>query len=251
MENLKKKLKTHLPQTALILGSGWNRFVKSVNILNSWDYQEIFKVKSTVPGHSGKLIHGLVDKKPILIMAGRFHIYEGHTAFEATSPIRLFKQLAINNLIVTAACGALNPKYQVGDFVLLTDLLTLFTPTPLKGAQFQDMSQVFNSKLQAIAQEQLTNLNLPFQKGVYCYYHGPQYETPADKMALRHLGADVVGMSTVPETIMASWKGIKVLGLSFVTNLAFVKHSHKEVISEAQKASSKMSVLLKNIVTLI
>ena len=243
-----KKIK---PLTALILGSGWNKVVDKVRIIKLWDYNDIFQVKSTVPGHKGQLIYGILAKKPVLILNGRFHIYEGHSAEKATEPIRLLKKLGIENLITTAACGGLNPKYQVGDFVILNDLLTLFAPTPLVGPKFQDLSKIYDIRLQQLAAVALTELQLNFHQGVYVYYHGPQYESPADKKALRILGADVVGMSTVPETIMAKHLGLKVLGLAFVTNLAFVKHDHKDVLAQSEKASAKMSSLLEKIVSLL
>lgn len=235
-------------KTALILGSGWNRVVEKIRVIKLWDYSQIFKVKSTVPGHQGKLIYGTLAKKPVIILSGRFHIYEGHSAEKATEPIRLLKKLGIKNLITTAACGGLNPKYQVGDFVILNDLLTLFSPTPLVGAKFQNMSQIYDPKLQQAAETAMKRLKINFHQGVYVYYHGPQYESPADKKALRVLGADVVGMSTVPETTMAKYLSLKVLGLAFVTNLAFVKHDHKEVLAQSQKAAAKMTQLLYQIV---
>lgn len=235
----------------LILGSGWDRVLDKVKIIKATDYNEIFSVKSTVPGHQGKLIEGVLAGKPVIILSGRFHIYEGHSAQKAVEPIEYLKKLGVTTLITTSAAGALNPKYQVGDFVILNDLLTLFSPTPLVGAKFQDMSQVYDRALQQIAESAMSELRLGFHKGVYVYYHGPQYETPADKMALRHLGADIVGMSTVPETTMAKFLGMKVLGLALVTNLAFVKHDHREVLAQSQKAGAKMSSLLEKIVSLL
>lgn len=232
----------------LILGSGWDRVLDKVKIIKATDYSEIFSVKSTVPGHQGRLIEGVLAGKPVIILSGRFHIYEGHSPQKAVEPIEYLKKIGISTLITTSACGGLNPKYQVGDFVILNDLLTLFSPTPLVGAKFQDMSQIYDRNLQQIAETAMTDLKLSFHKGVYVYYHGPQYETPADKMALRHLGADIVGMSTVPETTMAKHLGMKVLGLALVTNLAFVKHDHLEVLAQSEKASAKMSRLLFQIV---
>jgi len=251
VSDIKKVIQKNLPKTALILGSGWNQVTDKVKIIKSWPYQQLFNIRSTVPGHDGKLIYGFLNHTPILILAGRFHIYEGHSSMAATAPIRLIKKLGIKNLITTSACGGLNPKYKVGDFVLLTDILTLFSPTPLVGAKFQNMSQVFDSQLQAKATKTLTNLKAPFQKGVYVYYHGPQYETPADKMALHFLGADIVGMSTIPEVTMANWENIKVVSLAFVTNLAFVVHNHQEVLTESKKAASLMVKILTNLINQI
>ena len=248
MDSVKSVLKKNPPFTALILGSGWNKVVNKVKVIKLWDYNDIFQIKSTVPGHEGKLIYGTLAKKPVLILSGRFHIYEGHSAQKAVEPIQLIKKLDVTTLITTSACGGLNPKYQVGDFVILNDLLTLFSPTPLVGAKFQDMSQIYDQTLQRLAETAMNRLGLTYHQGVYVYYHGPQYESPADKMALTHLGADVVGMSTVPETIMAKYLGLKVLGLAFVTNLAFVKHDHKDVLAQSEKASATMSRLLHQIV---
>lgn len=232
----------------LILGTGWNKVIDEVKVIKTWSYQKLFKVKSTVPGHEGKLIYGVLAGKPVLILAGRFHIYEGHSAQIATEPIRLLKKLGVKTLITTAAVGGLNPKYKVGDFVVLSDLLTLLLPSPLVGPKFQDMSAAFDPNLAALAKKTISQLKLPQQSGVYFYYPGPNFETPADKRALRLLGGDVVGMSTAPETIMANHLGIKVLGLTFVTNLAFVKHNHLDVLAAATKASPQMSRLLTAIV---
>ena len=245
---IKTTLKKNPPKTALILGSGWNKVISKVKIVKTWGYEDLFQAKSTVPGHKGQLVYGLLAKKPVLIMAGRFHVYEGHTSYEATEPIRLFKKLGIKNLITTCACGGLNPKYKVGDFTLVTDLITLFCQSPLKGAQFQNMSDVYSKKLSIKAQKIMTEMKLPMQKGVYVYYPGPNYETPADKMALHFLGADIVGMSTVPEITMANWLGIKCLSIAFVTNLAFVVHDHQEVLDESKKAAPKMVKLLTNLI---
>lgn len=235
-------------KTALILGSGWDKVLSKVKIIKSTDYSRIFSVRSTVPGHQGKLIEGILAGKPIIILSGRFHIYEGHSPQKAVEPIEYLKKIGVKTLITTAAVGGLNPKYEVGDMVILNDLLTLFAPTPLVGPKFQDLSQIYDRLLIQTAQSAMTELKLPFHHGVYVYHHGPQFESPADKMALRHLGADVVGMSTVPETIMAKYLGMKVLGLALVTNLAFTPHSHQEVLEQSLKAGSKMSQLLFKII---
>ncbi len=242
-----KVLINNPPKTALILGSGWNKVIDKVDIKKRWSYQELFGVKSSVPGHTGNLIYGILSEKPILIMNGRFHIYEGHSPKKATEPIRFLSNLGIKTLIATAACGALNPKFKVGDFVILKDMITMFLHSPLEGPEFQDLSQAFDPKLVVLAQKFAIKLNLPYQQGIYAYVRGPHFETPADKRLLWKLGADVVGMSTVPETIQANALGMKVLGLAFVTNLAFVKHDHKDVLTQAKKASRKMSALIESI----
>jgi purine-nucleoside phosphorylase len=213
-------------------------------------YEELFGVKTSVPGHTGELIIGTINKRRIACMSGRFHMYEGYSGFEATLPIRLFAKLGIKKLILTAACGALNEKFKVGDFIILSDVITLFLAldNPIKGAHFVDVSEVFDDHLRKNALQICSQEHIHFHEGVYVYYHGPNYETPADKMALRILGADVCGMSTVPETLVARSLGIQVLGLAFVTNLAFVKHDHKEVVEQANKASGQMKILLSSLI---
>ncbi|MCX6733107.1 MAG: purine-nucleoside phosphorylase [Candidatus Roizmanbacteria bacterium] len=248
-KTLKKEVPS-FPETLLILGSGWNKILDETKIEKRISYEKLFGIKTSVPGHTGELIIGKTNNKRVAYMSGRFHMYEGYSGFEATMPIRLFAKFGIKNLVLTAACGALNEKYKVGDFVILSDVITLFLAldNPLKGAQFVDVSEVFNPSMREKAHKICVESHIPFHEGTYVYYHGPNYETPADKMALRFLGADVVGMSTVPETLVARSLNINVLGLSFVTNLAFVKHDHKEVVAEANKASEKMKILLTEII---
>jgi len=238
------------PETLLILGSGWNTVLDDMKIEKRFSYKELFGIKTSVPGHMGELFIGTINKKRVACMSGRFHMYEGYSGYEATTPIRLFAKLGTKNLIVTAACGALNEKYKVEDFVVLSDMITLLLAldNPLKGPQFIDVSEVFNLEMRKKAIKICVENELPFHEGVYAYYHGPNYETPADKMALRILGADVCGMSTVPEVLVARSLNIDVLGLAFVTNLAFVKHDHKEVIQQANKASKQMKKLLSLVV---
>jgi len=237
------------PELLIILGSGWNRLLDEIKMEQRISYQELFGIETSVPGHTGELIIGTVGTKRIACMSGRFHMYEGYSGEEATLPIRLFTKVGLKKLITTAACGGLNEKYKVGDFVILSDMITLLLAldNPLKGPQFIDVSEVFNLEMRKKAVEICVNNDIPFHEGSYVYYHGPNFETPADKMALRFLGADVVGMSTVPETLAARALGIDVLGLAFVTNLAFVKHNHKEVLAEADKASGMMKILLSHL----
>ena len=242
---ISKKISS-FPETLIILGSGWNKLLDEVKAEQRISYPELFGIETSVPGHIGELVIGTIGKKRIACMSGRFHMYEGYSGEEATLPIRLFAKAGIKQLITTAACGGLNEKYKVGDFIILSDMITLLLAldNPLKGPQFIDVSEVFNREMRKKAVRICVENNIPFHEGSYVYYHGPNFETPADKMALRFLGADVVGMSTVPETLAARALGIEVLGLAFVTNLAFVKHNHKEVLAEADKASAMMKKLL-------
>jgi purine-nucleoside phosphorylase len=248
-----KKLKSQRskwPDQAIILGSGWNRVVDDATVVWEQDYASLFGAATGVPGHQGRLAIIEVNGREVLAMAGRFHLYEGYTPQEATLPIHVLHGLGVTQLIVTAAAGAVNPHYQVGDVVIMRDLLTLMLGglNPLQGAQFQDMSSIFDEKLTQVARQVLVKHSLPFQEGVYGFYHGPNYESRTDKVALRMLGADVLGMSTVPEVLMAKWLKMRVLGLAVVTNLAFVKHDHQEVMAAAEKVSQHLSQILSEIV---
>lgn len=250
-KNVLKKIVSHLPSTAVILGSGWNSVLDGAEIKASVDYTDLFGATTTVKGHNGKLIIGKINNKEVVFMSGRFHLYEGYTPEEVTNPIRLFATMGVKNLITTAACGALNESYRVGDVVILSDVLTLFLSlkNPLVGPQFIDMSNPYDIKLRKKAVEICQQKSIPFKEGVYAFYHGPNFESPADKKALKILGADVCGMSSVPELLVAKSLGIKTLGLAFVTNLAFVKHDHKEVLKEAERGSTRMSTLLKELIS--
>lgn len=248
LEVLQKKISS-FPETVVILGSGWNKVLGEVEIEAEIGYEELFGVKASVPGHEGKLVIGSIRRNSVAFMAGRFHMYEGFSARDATLPIRVFSEAGMKQVIITAASGALNEKYRVGDFVILSDMITLLLSldNPLVGPEFIDLSEAFVPDLRTKARSVCVENQINFHEGVYTYYHGPSFETPADKMALKFLGGDVVGMSTVPETVMARSLGVKVLGLAIVTNLAFVKHDHKEVLAEAEKASAEMVTLLKGI----
>lgn len=237
-----------LPPTCVVLGSGWNEILSKVETEQEISFTKLFGVGASVPGHVGKLVVGKIKGKRVAFMAGRFHTYEGYTSEEASRYVAVLAALGMKRLVLTAAAGALNEKYAVGDFIILSDLITTFCPSPLTGPEFIDLSQVFDPqwRLQAIAA--CAKHSLPFHEGVYVYTRGPHFETPADKMLLRQLGADVVGMSSVPEAIRAKSVGIATLGLAYVTNLAFVKHDHKDVLAAAEAGSRRMVSLLEEIV---
>ncbi|OIP85145.1 hypothetical protein AUK04_01565 [Candidatus Roizmanbacteria bacterium CG2_30_33_16] len=245
---LQKKI-IDFPETVVVLGSGWNKLLDNVSAEIIIDYDELFGVKTTVPGHKGQLIIASVNKKRVAFMSGRFHMYEGYNAYQSTTPIRVFTKAGMKNLILTAACGGLNKKYQVGDFIILNDIITLFLSldNPLQGTQFVDLSQPFSNTLRKTALKIAKTNRLLHHEGNYVYYHGPNYESFSDKKALANIGADVCGMSVVPEVLVARSLNINVLGLTFVTNLAFVKHNHKEVVAQANKASQQMKTLLLGI----
>lgn len=246
LEMLNKHI-SNMPAQMAILGSGWKNVLAKSKIEVEIPFSEWLGVDTSVPGHEGRLVIAQIGSSRVAVMSGRIHTYEGFSSYQVTTPIRSLQLAGVQEMLVTSACGALNPKYAVGDFMLLTDLLTLFgaLDNPLVGPQFIDMSDTFDKSLRKRTVKIFNSLDFPFQQGVYCYYHGPNYETPADKKALRILGADVVGMSTVPETLVARSLGMKVLGLAFVTNLAFVKHNHKEVVAKAEAAGLQMAQLLE------
>lgn len=212
-------------------------------------YATAFGHNTTVPGHNGELVYGELAGKEVVFMSGRFHLYEGYTGSEAVNPIAILAKEGITKIVITSASGALNPKYNVGDFVILSDILTLFLKSsPLIGPEFIDMSRVFEDEWRDKAITACKSLKLRYHEGIYAYMTGPHYETPADKRALRILGADCVGMSTVPEILMARKLKLEILGLSFITNLAFVKHDHRDVIAAAEAGAAKMAELISMIV---
>ena len=237
-------------QVGLILGSGWSSITRTMNIDKTLPFHKVFNSKTSVPGHEGKIVFGSLKNvnKKIIVLSGRFHIYEGYTPQEAVRTVKYLHKQGVKKIIITSASGGLNPKYEVGDMVILSDVITLFCPSPLKGSQFQNMSSPFSKEMISSAEKSARYANLNIQKGIYLFVKGPHYETFADKTAQRILGADICGMSTVPEVIMANYLGMEVLGLSLVTNLAFVKHDHKEVLSAVEK---KQEVLTKFLNTLL
>lgn len=244
-----QKLLPNCPETLVMLGSGWNHALSLTKVEYRVSYGELFGVETSVPGHSREMVVGMLAGKRVIFMSGRFHLYEGYSATEVTTPIRALASLGVKRMIVTSASGALNPDYQVGDFVVLSDLLTLFLrSTPLLGPQFLDMSMIFDPSWQERAKQAIEELGLTCRTGVYAYVQGPHFEPPADKRALLTLGADCVGMSTVPEVLMARQLGIKVLGLSLITNLAFVKHDHHDVMAAAERSSQQMAELIQRVI---
>lgn len=246
-------------QIGVILGSGLGSLVESVHNRIDIPYQDIphFPL-SQVEGHAGQLVYGSIGDKSVLMMQGRFHYYEGFSMKEVTYPIYCMKLLGITHLIVTNACGAINEELQPGDIMLIDDFINGVSDNPLRGVnderfgvRFPDMSTPYDPKLQELAHE-LFNSDKPLKKGVYAYFQGPYYESKAEIQMYKRLGADAIGMSTVPETIVGNYLGLKVLGLSCITNMATgirkTKHSHQEVVEIAQLTSQKLTQLVKSII---
>ena len=256
-------LRQHLPFTpdlALVLGSGLGGLADEIENAVTISYRDVpgFPV-STAPGHAGQFVAGQLGGKNVLCMQGRFHYYEGHEMSAIALPVRVFKALGCRALVLTNAAGGVNWDFNVGDFMLITDHINFMGANPLRGAnddsigpRFCDMTQVYAPDLQSLALRVAKEQNLVLQKGVYLGYMGPSFETPAEIRAFRTLGADAVGMSTVPEAIAASHCGLPVLGLSLITNMAAgmagKRLSGDEVIEIANQRGVVFQKLVRGIV---
>lgn len=216
------------PKVALVLGSGLGQFAETVNVVGEIPYHEIegFPV-STVAGHSGRFLFGYIEDVPVVLMQGRVHYYEGYSMQDVVLPIRLMKLLGAEILFLTNASGGVNKAFSAGDFMLITDQIASFVPSPLIGAnldelgpRFPDMSEIYNKDLQEIIRETAKEENILLQEGVYLQFTGPNYESPAEVQLASKLGADAVGMSTACEAIAANHMGMKICGISCVTNMA-------------------------------
>ena len=247
------------PETAIILGTGLGSLVNEIEDKYEISYETIphFPV-STVEGHSGKLIFGKLGKKDILAMQGRFHFYEGYAMTEVTFPIRVMKELGIKTLFVSNAAGGMNPDFEIGDLMIITDHINFFPEHPLRGKnipygpRFPDMSEAYNKELIRKADEIAAEKGIKVQHGIYIGTQGPTYETPAEYKMFRILGADAVGMSTVPEVIVANHCGIRVFGMSVITDLGvegkIVEVTHEEVQKAADKAQPLMTTIMRELI---
>lgn len=259
-EYIQKRLTTK-PQIGIVLGSGLGPLVNEVKEQIEIDYGDIpnFPIP-TVEGHAGKLIAGEIGGKPVLVMKGRFHFYEGYDISQVVFHIRVFKLLGISHILVTNAAGGVNRDFSPGDLMLITDHISFFAPSPLRGknadefgVRFPDMSEAYSKELITMAEKTAGELGIKLQKGVYAFTQGPMYETPAEIRALRILGADAVGMSTVPEVIAARHVGMKVLGISCITNMAAgileQPLSHEEVMETAKKVETRFVSLVNKLIS--
>jgi len=249
------------PQIGIILGSGLGSLVDVLEQSVEIDYKDIPGFpEATAPGHAGKLIYGLLGGKRVLAMKGRFHYYEGYDISQVVFHIRVFKLLGIDDLLVTNAAGGVNTGFKPGDLMLITDHISFFAPSPLRGrnldefgTRFPDMCGVYSSDLIETAKKAAGKEGLILKEGIYAFAQGPMYETPAEIRAFRVLGADAVGMSTVPEVITAHHSGMKVLGISCITNMAAgilnQPLNHKEVLEIGKQVEKKFSSLVTEIVS--
>ena len=248
------------PKIGMILGSGLGTLAEEIENPFKIPYSEIpHFAKSEAIGHANELVIGQLKGKTVVAMKGRFHYYEGFTLDEVTFPVRVMKALGVEELIITNACGAVNTSFNPGDLMLITDHINLVSTNPLigpnndeLGTRFPDLSQVYNQDLRNIASTVAKEQNFSLQEGVYAWWSGPAYETPAEIRMIRMLGADAVGMSTVPEAIVAIHGNMKVLGISCLTNMACgildQPLSHDEVIEVAGKVRTQFVGLVKGIV---
>ena len=255
---LKSKMHTH-PETAIILGTGLGSLVNEITDKYEIGYETIpnFPV-STVEGHSGKLIFGKLGNKDIMAMQGRFHFYEGYSMKEVTFPIRVMRELGIKTLFVSNAAGGMNPAFEIGDLMIITDHINFFPEHPLRGKnipygpRFPDMSEVYNQALIRKADEIACEKGIKVQHGIYIGTQGPTYETPAEYKMFRILGADAVGMSTVPEVIVANHCGIQVFGISVITDLGvegkIVEVTHEDVQKAADAAQPLMTTIMRELI---
>jgi len=259
LEVIRKKTKNDY-EIGIVLGTGLGGLVTEIEIEHEFDYEELphFPL-STVESHRGKLILGKLSGKNVVAMQGRFHFYEGYTMKEITYPIRVMKFLGVKTLVVSNACGGMNPLYKRGDLMLMVDHINLLGDNPLVGKnedelgpRFPDMSEPYSLELIDIAEEVALDKKIKIQKGVYVAVPGPNLETKAEYRFLRATGADVVGMSTVPENIVANHMGMKVLGLSIITDECFPETLRavdvKEIIETAMNAEPKLTLLMKEVI---
>jgi purine-nucleoside phosphorylase len=248
------------PKVAVILGSGLGAFADELTGAVSMPYTDIPDwPRSTAIGHAGRLITGKIDGTDVVVMAGRVHLYEGYTPQEVTFGIRVLGLLGVKSLVVTNAAGGIGAHLGRGRVVLISDHINLQGANPLigpndeaLGARFPDMTEAYSKAYRAIAHKVARDMGLTLQEGVYAALTGPNYETPAEIRYLRTIGADLVGMSTVPEVIVANHMGMKVLGISVVTNLAAgisgEKLSHKEVLETGEEVRGTLLQLLKGVI---
>ena len=256
---IKKKIKDFEPEIGIILGSGLGDFADNLEGIRI-KYSEIpgFET-STVTGHKGQLVFAEVEGKKAIIMQGRFHYYEGYHISKVVFPIKVMKKLGVKTLVITNAAGSVNKEYNAGDLMAISDHINLMGVNPLIGEndatlgdRFPDMSEVYNKKMLELVQQLGKDLDVVVRKGVYAAMSGPSYETPAEINMLRIMGADAVGMSTVPEALVANYCGMNVLGISCITNSAAGVHpsrlSHAEVVETAEKVKNSFKMLLTSLI---
>ncbi len=259
LEFIKGKINNFSPEIGIILGSGLGELAdKYCDISISYNDIPNF-IKSTVKGHKGRLVFAEISGKKVVMMQGRNHYYEGHTMKEITYPVKVMKKLGVKTLILTNAAGGVSKKMKAGDLMLITDHINFMGANPLVGPndetlgeRFPDMTEIYKKKLIELAEKCAKDLGINIKEGIYFANSGPSYETPAEIRMAGMLGADAVGMSTVPEAIVANYCGLNVLGISCISNSASKsggdKLSHEDVIETTNKVKEKFKKLIVNII---
>ena len=244
------------PKVALILGSGLGQFAETVDVVGEIPYNEIegFPV-STVAGHNGRFLFGYIEEVPVVLMQGRVHYYEGYSMQDVVLPIRLMKLMGAEILFLTNASGGVNKTFSAGDFMLITDQIASFVPSPLIGAnldklgpRFPDTSEIYDKDLQELIRETAKEERIPIQEGVYLQFTGPNYESPSEVKMASLLGADAVGMSTACEAIAANHMGMKICGISCITNMACGISENPLNHEEVQETANKKAPLFRELV---
>lgn len=251
-----REMTSFQPRVALVLGSGLGEYAQTIKIEQTIDYHEIegFPV-STVPGHKGRFVLGYIGNIPVVIMQGRVHYYEGYAIEDVVLPVRLMRKMGAEILFLTNAAGGIHPDFRAGDFMMITDHISSFVPSPLigpnedeLGERFPDMSEVYNKALQKVIQKTAKSLKISLKKGVYIQLSGPNFETPAEVQMCKILGADAVGMSTACEALAANHMGMKVCGISCISNqaagISSQPLSHQEVQEMADMAAPRFQRLI-------
>ena len=255
-ESIQKKI-DFKPEIALVLGSGLGDYGETIDIVATLDYHDIegFPI-STVEGHKGRFIFGYIQGVPVVCMQGRVHYYEGYAMSDVVLPTRLMKMMGAKVLFLTNAAGGLNFDFHAGDFMMITDHIMTFVPSPLigenineLGARFPDMSDVYKKDLQDIIRGTAKELGIKLQEGVYIQLTGPNYETPAEVRMCRALGADAAGMSTAAEAAAANHMGMKVCGISCITNLGCGMLDQPLSHAEVQETADRVAVDFKRLIT--
>lgn len=259
VEYIIQKIGDFRPEVGIILGSGLGELADEF-CKTAIDYKDIpgFEA-STVSGHKGRLVFAEINGKNVVMMQGRFHFYEGHSIQKVVFPVKVMKMLGVETLIITNAAGGVNASFNPSDLMIITDHINYMGANPLIGAnddsmgeRFPDMSEVYTPELVELVKKIGQDIGVELQEGVYMALTGPSYETPAEVKMARIIGADAVGMSTVPEAIIAAWAGMKVIGLSCICNSAAgvstVGLSHEDVIKAANKAKDKFKRLVKEVI---
>ncbi len=258
-EEIRKRVNT-LPDLAIILGTGLDKLADIIQVDESIPYASIPHFpQSTVSSHAGELVFGTVESRPVIAMRGRMHLYEGYSAWEVTFPIRVLSELGVRTLIVSNACGGMNPDYRAGDLMLIADHINLMGHNPLEGPnndewgpRFPDMSDPYTTALRELASLVAAESGVSIHEGVYLAVVGPNLETRAEYRMLRRMGADVVGMSTVPEVLVANHMNMQVLAFSVITDECFPDVlqpvSLEDVLAAAAKASPPLIELLRKLI---